>query len=902
MQEKSISREKKIYEPHPKTELCLALNLARHRFIEILRYVKNDNSIKDDNWKSKVKEFSDLKRKNPTAAQQELLANLSKYLPFIRPENDNIIELNMAVKLGDMLDDQRNFYSHAKHKPIEYHYVTEYANESEVKKLCDLFSDAIEKLVENKNNTYTKDDMQDLYLGDDRRDKETPSWLNMFIAGSEPRDKEYALFYKSAKGYELSKRGAVFFASLFLNKKEAVEFLSGITGFKKTEGENRFKATRDVFTYYSGKAVMERKDTKYSDTAMFFNMVEYLDKTPKIIKQEGEGVREKELFFHYAVRYLLYNDDIEIRQFTGTIDESKETRKVPLKSGKEIEVKELKYEKKYSKDLESKIFQSRNNIYFKYNKAEGQLGEKATTQLVFAKLLRNEPTCKGLYDEVKQKLHRYISQYMGVLKQVKAGTVDTKEKLTQALESKLVKEKEIPEKIRESLEKSGEEDANVFIGRVVRGLEKKKEGCERRLKELSKDTRVYDMVTFMLQSFMDLLDRNKRKPGKGLYERLHHDFTFYGRYGGKVKDTLKHKYPDFHSSILSRALDEKDLHKVYKKYLEELKNWYESRLTQINRETEHAKKLHIATEVSTKIGLNRKKFAATGKPDKRTSSAKDIADMLLDKPIPLPDNLISQAILEKIKITKDGKEINRLGTLIDIYLPDKGFDCNRSDKEKNVMLAEYYHDIDNKYKGKEQKKIRLSRTQDKLIRLIIGEYAKGFIKDTVKLEIPDDIHVTKLYHSEVVMDFYGRNIKFPFDKYNKVKKLIYDKRIGVITKFHIDEKIKVIEYKDVPEKKSGDEKKSYATPIDEQKELYKKSQKRLISEALKFEEAFWEKNDFDTLLKKYTRFTSHIEHKNILKEAKAKEELGIFRNNALHNDVPETQGYFKNAIEQYDRL
>jgi hypothetical protein len=159
--------------------------------------------------------------------------------------------------------------------------------------------------------------------------------------------------------------------------------------------------------------------------------------------------------------------------------------------------------------------------------------------------------------------------------------------------------------------------------------------------------------------------------------------------------------------------------------------------------------------------------------------------------------------------------------------------------------------------------------------------------------LPDDKPVKDLYHSEVIMDFFGRKIKFPFDKYNKVKKLLYDKRIGVIIKHHIDDKIKQIDFTDDTEKKFI---------IDEQKELYKKSQKRLISEALKFEKRFWEKNDFETVLTKYTRYKSHIEHKNILTEAKADIALGNFRNNALHNDVPETQGYFKNVFEKYGKL
>ena len=65
------SEGKKTYSPHPYTELCLALNLARCRFVEILRYIKEDDEINEDNWKN-IAELRDIDKTIKVSAKHYL--------------------------------------------------------------------------------------------------------------------------------------------------------------------------------------------------------------------------------------------------------------------------------------------------------------------------------------------------------------------------------------------------------------------------------------------------------------------------------------------------------------------------------------------------------------------------------------------------------------------------------------------------------------------------------------------------------------------------------------------------------------------------------------------------------------------------------------------------------------
>lgn len=911
MKENYISKEKSAYTPHPKTELCIALNLARLRFVEVLRYVLDDDNITEENWKTRFQEKSQ-KLINPKPEeiqkinelkqkwllkQQQLLKELSIYLPYIKPENDNQIELNMLILIGNLLSQERNYYSHHFHKPIILNYDKDRKSDSVINKLTDLFAEAIDSKLSNNDNGFTKDDMSHLILNDDRKEETMPQWLNPYISKTEPEVSEYALFFKSENGFELSKRGAIFLASLFLDKKEATEILGGMIGFKKTDG-NKFRLTREVFTYYCGKVVYDRKDTKNANVSLFFTMVSYLDKKPlEIPAKEGEETRVRDLFGYFATRYLLMdNSDFKIRQFTGKL--LPKEREVKIKNDKIIPVSDSTPEKIYSEHLQQKFALTGNNIYFKYNNEKGVLGFKALSQLVFAKLLRNESGFENLYDDVKKKIIGYVKQYKAILEQIKSNKINDDESLKKYLEGKVVKINEIPQAIRNSFS-GGKEDNKVFTDRVLRRLKNKIKECDEKLEKLNfneKEIRIYDIVTFMLQDYMNSIGRNKqRKPGKGLYERLHNNLTFYGRYRGKLIDTLRNKYTDFNNSILADALEETDLHRVYERYLKRLRNWCLENLAKIEKGDSESKRHHDANLLSFKLGLNQKSFESKSlEKHERTSSPKDISDMILDKPIPIPDNFISGIIRDKINLTKDGKKIEQLNTLIDIYIPGKAFDIGRNEKEKNIMLPDFYNEIESIYAKKEIKKIRLLRTHDKLIRLMLGEYAKGFIKERVELKLPDDKPVSELYESIVEMKFLeDKKIKFPFKKYNKVKRLLYDKRIENIIKYNIDVSVKLFEFTDDSEKKFI---------IDDQKDLFKKSQKRLISASLSFEERFWKNNKPDDLLRKFTKSGNYISHNNILSEIGKDEKFGKMRGNALHNHVPEVKGYFKDAIMEYDKL
>lgn len=884
---------------HPKTHLCFALNLARHRFFEILSYIKS-YIINERNWLQKLSEFKDLEKlKNANQSQQDLIEKLSIYLPFIKPENDNLEEIKMIRMFINQLSHQRNFYSHAKHKPIILKFEKNNEDSKFIKRFCDLFADGISSISNNSDEGYRKEDFIHLKLEKKRivlnTDKKLPENITYFISKSKPAytDNEYSLFFKSQNVFEFTEKGAMFLASLFLDKKEATEFLGGMTGFKKTDGKI-FKATRDVFTFYSGKVIFNKMDTSNKDVSLLFNMVSYLNKKPECIPAKvGDEIRPNDLLGHFALRYLLMDEkDIKIRQYTGKKTNIKPPKEIQTKNGEKIIVSYSDDEKIYSGELQNKFFTTGNNIYFEYNEEHGELGFKALSQLVFAKLLRNENRYEKIFDDVKQKLNIYIIQYKAVLEQIKNGTINSKESLTDFLKGKIVKIIEIPQAIQNGLSDKEKEDDNAYIERVSKRLENKIEECDERLEKVGTE-RIYDIVTFILQDFMDSIGRDIGKPGRGLYKRLHNKLTFYGRYRDELIHILRNKSWDYDKHILSRALDKKDLREVYKNYLLLLKEWCKGKKKTIEDSSDN--KLHIATELGTKIGLSQKKYVTeSNKKEKRTSSAKDIADMILEKPIPIPDNLISNAILEKIKIVKDGKGINRLGTLIDIYLSGKGFDASRNEGEKNAMLPEYYHNIEEKYANKKaQKNVRLSKTNDKILRLIIGEYLKkDFIENKVKLYLPDDKPVTDLYHSTVEMNFFDRKIKFKFDKYNKVKRLIYDKRVETIVNFHIDKKLSPIVFSDVTDDKFI---------IDEERNKFKKSQKHLISSALDFEERFWKdsKNDFEALLKKYTSKT-YLNHRSILKEARINDKIADFRNSALHNAVPETKYYFKDIIEKYN--
>lgn len=883
---------------HPKTHLCLALNFARYRFIEVLRYIKENDSITERNWLSQVSEFKDLEKlKCANENQQKFVDELGIYLPFIKTEYDKLDELKMILLFTKQLRELRNYYSHAKHKSIILKCDKNNDDEKFMNRFCNLYAEAISYVSEKTDEGYIKDDFGHLKLKKERTayDKELSENILCFISKTKPdfKENEYSLFFKSQYGYEFTEKGAMFLASLFLDKKEATEFLGGMTGFKKTEGK-KFKATRDVFTYYSGKVIFDKMDTSNKDVSLFFNMVSYINKKPACIPaKEGEEIRQKDLFGHFALRYLLKEEnDIKIRQYTGKKINKKPPKEIQTKNNEKIIVSYLDDEKIYSDELQNKFFTTGNNIYFDYNGLKGELGFKALSQLVFAKLLKSEGRYNTIYKDVKEQLSGYISQYTDILGNIINGKINSNDDLKDYLNGKIVYICQIPNAIKNGLENKGIESENEFINRVIKRLENKIKNCEERLKKVSEE-RIYDIVTFILHDFMDWIGKDSGKPGKALYEKLHSKLTFYGRYREELLKTLRDKNWNYESHIIYKALKEKDLRDVYRIYLTELKKQCE--LDKKNIENKPTNLFHIAKEIGNKIGLIQKSFESKStKIEERTSSAKDIASMILDKPIPIPDNLIKDTIINKIVINKDDKQINRLATLIDIYLPGKGFDIKRDDKTKNSMLPEYYYNLEEKYPDlKVQKKIRLFKTNDKILRLIIVEYSKGFIKDKVKLILPDERPVTELYNSEATMAFFDRKIKFRFDKYNKVKRLLYDKRVETIVNHHIDKSVyPIIIFSDDT---------STSFIIDEEKKNFKDSQKHLISAALDFEERFWKegKHDFNILLKKYTSKT-YINHRSILKEANIKDDIVNFRNLALHNSVPKTKDYFKEEIIKYN--
>ncbi|NQT78242.1 MAG: hypothetical protein HQ565_11040, partial [Bacteroidetes bacterium] len=206
--------------------------------------------------------------------------------------------------LINQLNSYRNYYSHAVHKPVGTH-------SSLITGMKKLF-DASRIKVKKRFNLKTEQVNHLVRLG--RGSKEMENFKYSFLNHNN----------------EISEKGFLFFVCLWLQRKDAQEFLKKHQGFKRSESKSQ-KATLEVFTYFSIRLPHPKLKSDNSKLSVFLDIINELNRCPKEIypllndsdrekfkfvddeniagnDDEYEAMpilkRSSNRFFYFALRYL----------------------------------------------------------------------------------------------------------------------------------------------------------------------------------------------------------------------------------------------------------------------------------------------------------------------------------------------------------------------------------------------------------------------------------------------------------------------------------------------------------------------------------------------------------------------------------------------------------------------
>jgi len=161
----------------------------------------------------------------------------------------------ICTTLLQQLYNFRNYYSHAAHPP--------YQLLPDTVVLMQVLFDAGRIQVKERFNLATKEVNHLVRLGK---------------GGKELRDFRYTFL----KGNTLTEKGLAFFTCLWLQRKNAQEFLKKLEGFKKSESRSQ-QATLELFTYYGLHLPQPRLTSDTSSNGLLLDMVNELKRCPEAL-------------------------------------------------------------------------------------------------------------------------------------------------------------------------------------------------------------------------------------------------------------------------------------------------------------------------------------------------------------------------------------------------------------------------------------------------------------------------------------------------------------------------------------------------------------------------------------------------------------------------------------------
>lgn len=298
------------------------LNTAKTNLFIILRDISEklglEFNVENDGQMKGAEIWEVLENNNEPELSQKILTQINSNFPFIEslvnhhsfrnpsvrnhgPKNYKIL----FIELMKILNDKRNYYSHFIHDEKHFNHIL-------IDSLQKLFDSAIEKT------------------------KKKPQFENIDFSHLELTNKLADYFYSfKDKNEKITEKGLAFFICLWLERKDAHEFLKGLFSFKD-DSIAKFKATLEVFKCFCLKLPEPKLKSNYGKHALLMDMINELPKCPfelfnvldvdkknqfrikretqnineEIIEDEENNIlpfiiRKKNRFLHYfAIRYM----------------------------------------------------------------------------------------------------------------------------------------------------------------------------------------------------------------------------------------------------------------------------------------------------------------------------------------------------------------------------------------------------------------------------------------------------------------------------------------------------------------------------------------------------------------------------------------------------------------------
>ncbi len=245
-------------------------NTAKQNLFLILRDISESLGIgfdlsNDDNMMN-AGLWRYLKTNSEPEVSQQIIKKLEKQFPFAdflaknyaykeRQEREAIPNdyFEIFAKLINQLYSYRNYYSHYIHDAVEMDY--------QIIKGMQILFDAARREVKKRFSLKTEDVNHLVRLGK---------------GGKEPEH----FFYKFEINKKVTEKALAFFICLWLQRKNAQEFLKKLEGFKKSEN-NAQKATLETFTYYGLRIPQPKLNSNNTRESLLLDMVNEMKKCPK---------------------------------------------------------------------------------------------------------------------------------------------------------------------------------------------------------------------------------------------------------------------------------------------------------------------------------------------------------------------------------------------------------------------------------------------------------------------------------------------------------------------------------------------------------------------------------------------------------------------------------------------
>ncbi len=338
------------------------LNLARHNAYLTLSYISQiilNEKIKenDEVYLANAKIICALKDGNEII-KQKIVKQISKYFKFLpaavyyeklkskrQDENNNIDKKEgldyqdkkkqlsepsryheVLVNFLELLDKYRNFYSHLGHPKINA-----YENHRDLIKYLDAIFDSSVRICIQRFD-YQEKDIKHLRRYDGAETDQTGKRVakhnpKFFLNLTTEQDKEN----------ELNTRRLAFFISLFLEKKQANDFLKKLKGFKDARTPEK-QSTFEVYTAIRIKLPKQKSYSEETNLSIAADMINELQKCPdnlySLLSEENKDKFRVEIamryntdnyeengllkrfndrFPYFALKYFDYKDNFPIR-------------------------------------------------------------------------------------------------------------------------------------------------------------------------------------------------------------------------------------------------------------------------------------------------------------------------------------------------------------------------------------------------------------------------------------------------------------------------------------------------------------------------------------------------------------------------------------------------------------